>query len=222
MVPDLHAPTRYLARVMQVFPPKSAAPSRSPGPVASTSTSSTPLSDEPTAIHKVAEDLKVPVKDSIVMDDPAKYVYQVQVLEEDKQPGFGRNNEKSKGKETSRQCGALMDVQCTVMRYVASRTRVAQEIERRPPSRDRLAFSKSILRRFIRDCVDRDAAVASPWTVKPAIAARYGVNSVMPEEIRKGVETLKKGEIDKRKKVWEDKEGPAAKKRRQMAEEKGA
>lgn len=89
-------------------------------------------------------------------------------------------------------------------------------------SRDRLAFSKSILRRFIRDCVDRDAAVASPWTVKPAIAARYGVNSVMPEEIRVGVETIKKGEIDKRKKVWEDKEGPAQKKRRQMAEEKGA
>ena len=57
--------------------------------------------------------------------------------------------------------------------------------------------------------------------MKPAIAARYGVSSVMPEEIRKGVETLKKGEIDKRKKVWEDKEGPASKKRRQVAEEKG-
>ena len=92
---------------------------------------------------------------------------------------------------------------------------------RQGPSRDRLAFSKSILRRFIRDCVDRDAAVASPWTVKPAIAARYGVKTVMPDEIRVGVETIKKGEIDKRKKVWEDKEGPAQKKRRQMAEEKG-
>ena len=43
----------------------------------------------------------------------------------------------------------------------------------------------------------------------------------MPEEIRLGVEAVKKGEIDKRKKVWEDKEGPAQKKRRQMAEEKG-
>jgi hypothetical protein len=36
-------------------------------------------------------------------------------------------------------------------------------------SRDRLSFSKSILPRLIRGCVDRDAAVASPWTVKPAI-----------------------------------------------------
>jgi bromodomain adjacent to zinc finger domain protein 1A len=81
-------------------------------------------------------------------------------------------------------------------------------------SRDRLSFSKSILRRFIRDCVDRDAAVASPWTVKPIIAKRYGVDSVMPEETRKGVESIKKGEIDKRKKVWEDKEGPPSKKQK--------
>ena len=34
----------------------------------------------------------------------------------------------------------------------------------------------------------------------------------MPEETRKGVETIKKGEIEKRKKVWEEKDGPTAKK----------
>jgi bromodomain adjacent to zinc finger domain protein 1A len=91
-------------------------------------------------------------------------------------------------------------------------------------SRDRLSFSKSILRRFIRDCVDRDAAVASPWTVKPVIAERYGIDSTMPEETRKGVESIKKGEIDKRKKAWEDKEGPPNKKQKKMTaaqEERG-
>jgi bromodomain adjacent to zinc finger domain protein 1A len=85
-----------------------------------------------------------------------------------------------------------------------------------PSSRDRLSFSKSILRRFIRDCVDRDAAVASPWTVKPLIAKHYGVSSIMPEETRKGVEDIKRGEIDKRKKVWEDREGPPTKKQKKM------
>ena len=92
-------------------------------------------------------------------------------------------------------------------------------------SRDRLSFSKSILRRFIRDCVDRDAAVASPWTVKAPIAARYGVESVMPEETRQGVENIKKGEIDKRKKAWEDKEGPPTKKQKKLTaaqEERGS
>jgi bromodomain adjacent to zinc finger domain protein 1A len=77
-----------------------------------------------------------------------------------------------------------------------------------------LAFSKSILRRFIRDCVDRDAALASPWVVKAAIAKRYGVDTEMPEDIRKAVESLKKSEVEKRKKVWEEKEGPPTKKQK--------
>ena len=91
-------------------------------------------------------------------------------------------------------------------------------------SRDRLSFSKSILRRFIRECVDRDAAVASPWTVKHAIATRYGVDTVMPAAIRQSVAELKKGESDKRRKAWEDKEGPPTKKQKKLAaaeEEKG-
>ena len=80
------------------------------------------------------------------------------------------------------------------------------------------------MRRFIRDCVDRDAAVASPWTVKSSIAIRYGVDTVMPEETRRSVEDLKKGESDKRKKLWEEKEGPPTKKQKKLAaaeEEKG-
>lgn len=91
-------------------------------------------------------------------------------------------------------------------------------------SRDRLAFSKSILRRFIRDCVDRNPAVASPWIVKKPVADRYGVETLMPEATRQGVEDIKKGEIQKRKKVWEDKEGPVAKKPKKMTplqEERG-
>ena len=71
--------------------------------------------------------------------------------------------------------------------------------------------------------MDRDAAVASPWTVKPRVAARYGVDSVMPEATRQGVEDIKKGEIQKRKKVWEDKEGPLKKQKKPSTarEEKG-
>ena len=49
------------------------------------------------------------------------------------------------------------------------------------------------------------------------IAERYGVDSVMPEETRKDVESIKKGEIDKRKKAWEEKEGPPNKKQKKQA-----
>jgi len=45
----------------------------------------------------------------------------------------------------------------------------------------------------------------------------------MPEATRQGVEDIKKGEIQKRKKVWEDKEGPSKKQKKLSAarEEKG-
>lgn len=46
----------------------------------------------------------------------------------------------------------------------------------------------------------------------------------MPEETRKGVENIKRGEIDKRKKAWEDKEGPPNKKQKKLTaaqEERG-
>lgn len=48
----------------------------------------------------------------------------------------------------------------------------------------------------------------------------------MPEETRQGVENIKKGEIDKRKKIWEDKEkeGPPTKKQKKLTaaqEDKG-
>lgn len=53
---------------------------------------------------------------------------------------------------------------------------------------------------------------------------RYGVDSVMPDDIRKDIEVLKKGESDKRKKVWEEKEGPSKRQKKMTAaeEEKGA
>lgn len=60
--------------------------------------------------------------------------------------------------------------------------------------------------------------------MKNVIATRYGVDTVMPEATRIGVENLKKGESDKRKKAWEDKEGPPTKKQKKVGvveEEKG-
>ena len=40
----------------------------------------------------------------------------------------------------------------------------------------------------------------------------------MPEETRKGVQEVKNKEIEKRKKVWEDKEGPPSKKQKKLDE----
>ncbi|KAI0036698.1 chromatin remodeling complex protein [Vararia minispora EC-137] len=199
---------KFLARVVEVYPPRVS----SKNSVNGTTTNQTPGASSSNGapelhgrmpVHAIGGDLKVPAKEINATDDPTKYLYKVQILEEERPEGARDKLAASTREARAKWNGSLMEVQCGLM------------------SRDRLAFSKSILRRFIRDCVDRDAAVASPWTVKPPIAARYGVSSVMPEATRQGVEDIKKGEIQKRKKVWEDKE-PPAKKQKRLAEEKGA
>ena len=208
--------SRYYARVMQVFPPRSSL-------AAATSPPFPPKADEEDQIHQLASDLKLPVKDANVRDDPQKYLYKIQIHEDNKEKVATSPNDKPEA-EKSKWSGSLMEVQCSSMRYFVHD--VASPMLERADyasflvscSRDRLTFSKSILRRFIRDCVDRDAAVASPWVVKKFIADKYGVSSIMPDETRKGVENLKKGEMEKRKKAWEEKEGPSAKKQKKEPE----
>ncbi|KAG5353254.1 hypothetical protein C0989_008989 [Termitomyces sp. Mn162] len=187
--------TKYYARVEKVYPPKYNADVGARDAYKDSSLSSSLEDEQP---HVIGGDLTVPTKEANIHDNPALYFYWVHIIELEKDKGHEKKQGGSKHTEKDNAIGSLMEVQCGMM------------------SRDRLSFSKSILRRFIRDCVDRDAAVASPWTVKPSIAKRYGLDSVMPEETRKGVENIKKGEIDKRKKVWEDKEGPPNKKQKKM------
>lgn len=173
--------------------------------------------------HMITGDLKIPAKDFNDSDPPDRYFYWVQILEPEKDKSHDKAKSAQDKAKMEESVGSLMEVTCHLMRYAVVMVRCSRNLTY-PQSRDRLTFSKSILRRFIRDCVDRDAAVASPWTVKPAIARRYGVNSDMSEETRRGVETIKKGEIDKRKKVWEDKDGPPSKKQKKMTpaqEERG-
>lgn len=110
---------RYFARIVQVFPPRpSLLLQSSIKSEAQASTSSSPLSDEEPSIHRAAEDMKVPVKEANARDDPAKYYYKVQILEEEKQPGAGKVSDRNKGKDKqSKYSRSLMDVQCPDMRY---------------------------------------------------------------------------------------------------------
>ncbi|KAH0838447.1 chromatin remodeling complex protein [Lanmaoa asiatica] len=189
----------FYAKVLRVCSPKPSPEITEALPPNQASSSTSPVHQTPPAddvqIHKIGSDLKIPAKEAHARDDPLQYIYQVQILEEphDKSHEKGKATQKDKGQWS----GRLVDVQCNTMRHVD-------------------VILESILRRFIRDCVDRDAAVASPWTVKEAIAKHYGVDSIMPEETRRGVENIKKGEIDKRKKIWEDKEGPPTKKQKKL------
>ncbi|KAF8581380.1 chromatin remodeling complex protein [Ramaria rubella] len=190
---------RYWARVIQVYPPR-ALRARASSTTSDNTTSPPPDAVDEVEPHRISGDLKQPIAQLNAIDDPKSYYYKVQLIEEGTTGDSEYPDAKGKGKASVKYGTSLMEVQSDVM------------------SRDRLSFSKSILRRFIRDCVDRDAAVASPWTVKREIADKYGVENIMPEETRKGVQEVKNKEIEKRKKVWEDKEGPPSKKQRKHEE----
>ncbi|KAJ1311804.1 hypothetical protein OPQ81_010269 [Rhizoctonia solani] len=156
-----------------------------------------PTQVDPASIaHRIGGDLSLPPNEALSKDDPGAYFYQVQLIEEGDEDDGGAevNGAGGSGGGGTKWAGSTMEVQMGVM------------------SRDRLAFSKSILRRFIRECVSRDAAIASPWVVKPALAVRYGLETEMPAAMRKSMERAKAGELEKRKKVWEDKEDRPSKK----------
>ena len=64
-----------------------------------------------------------------------------------------------------------------------------------------------MLKRFIRDCVYRDAAVYSPWLIKSAIAARYEISTDMPDQVRDNIQAFKDKQMDKRKRDREERLG---------------
>lgn len=119
-ITDTYTPHRYLARVVQVFPPRPPyKPSSSrTSPEGQASSSTTPLPDEEPIIHKIAEDLKISVQDSIARDDPKNYYYKIQILEEERSATQGKASDRNKGKEVrqSKYTGSLMDVRCSQMR----------------------------------------------------------------------------------------------------------
>lgn len=68
-------------------------------------------------------------------------------------------------------------------------------------SRDRLTFSKTILRKYIRECVVRDPSVGSPWIVRHLLAQKYGIPISPSEEVIRKNNVIKEGKLLKRKKV---------------------
>jgi hypothetical protein len=64
-----------------------------------------------------------------------------------------------------------------------------------------------MLKRFIRDCVARDAAIFSPWIVKKPIAVRYGLPLEMTDERRAVIAALREAQMDRRKRDREERLG---------------
>ncbi|GJJ72255.1 hypothetical protein EMPS_04612 [Entomortierella parvispora] len=50
-------------------------------------------------------------------------------------------------------------------------------------SRDRLAFNKNILRKYIRECATKESYIGAPWMVKPFLCKKYDVETKLPSDL---------------------------------------
>lgn len=80
-------------------------------------------------------------------------------------------------------------------------------------NRDRLCFSKSILKRYLKECVTRDPSVGSPWLVKPRLAQQFGLPLNQSADVAARNKDIRDGALAKRKKVSND-DYPTAKRQR--------
>ena len=84
-------------------------------PLASTSSSPHP-NDQPPP-HQIHGDLKVAAKEVNASDDPTKYLYKVQILEEEKSEGREKYTASTK-EARAKWNGTITEVRCNVMRWV--------------------------------------------------------------------------------------------------------
>jgi bromodomain adjacent to zinc finger domain protein 1A len=116
-----HFVSRFVARVVELFLPRSNAKvngeSTDAPPVASTSSSPYP-NDQPLP-HQIHGDLKVSAKEVNAADDPMKYLYKVQILEEEKSEGRDKYTASTK-EARAKWNGTITEVRCNVMRCVVS------------------------------------------------------------------------------------------------------
>lgn len=115
---------KYSAKITKVYPPKVVYASDSPPPEWDSSLESDLDSDDdskepalrwidPEMPHLVGGDMSISAQDSCHRDDPSKYIYKVQIVEEDV-------NGEASGSQLSDEVkqkwsGSLMDVQCGAM-----------------------------------------------------------------------------------------------------------
>jgi hypothetical protein len=98
-------------------------------------------------------------------------------------------------------------------------------MERRADSltRDRLSFSKTILKKYLKECVVRDASIGSPWVVKPLLAEKFGIPTSMSEDVEEKNRLIKEVKLSKRRKYLDEEggedSGAAKKPRKSKAEE---
>jgi bromodomain adjacent to zinc finger domain protein 1A len=178
--------------------------------------------------HPLAANLNLEPEEVLENDDPMKYFYSARLIVEGSE--WSGSGEEFEGSLMEVQADKISYVSSPfsppkvhglpssltvalphpLPKVLPSRPSASQMISQMAsltPSRDRINFSRAMLKRFIRDCVDRDPAVYSPWIVKPQLAARYGIPTEMSDEIREEIESFRERQMDRRKRERDERLG---------------
>ena len=141
-------------------------------------------------IHPFARKLDLPIEEVLQRDDPMAYRYEVELI--------GWN---SLLPEAERVNGEVEEARPERI-ILANAAQV---------SRDRLNFSKAILKRFMKESVVRDPAAYSPWVVKATLSKRFSIPTEMSEEQLGYINHYKEIKMEQRKRGREEKDGPSKK-----------
>ncbi|KAG0282898.1 hypothetical protein BGZ96_012730 [Linnemannia gamsii] len=75
-----------------------------------------------------------------------------------------------------------------LVRVVDKRGRGIEDMERVVDcsllSRERLAFNKNIIRKYVRECSAKESYIGAPWMVKSSLAKRYGIETKLPADLQ--------------------------------------
>ncbi|KAF9133138.1 hypothetical protein BGW39_010467 [Mortierella sp. 14UC] len=69
-------------------------------------------------------------------------------------------------------------------------------------SRERLAFNKNIIRKYVRECSSKESYIGAPWIVKPSLVKKYGIETKLPADLQAARDTAltklkkRKGGVD--------------------------
>ncbi|KAG9069324.1 hypothetical protein KI688_010224 [Linnemannia hyalina] len=93
-----------------------------------------------------------------------------------------------------------------LVRVVDKRGRGIEDMERVVDcsllSRERLAFNKNIIRKYVRECSAKENYIGAPWMVKTSLAKKYGIETKLPADLQAARESAfaklkkRKGGVD--------------------------
>ncbi|KAG0271064.1 hypothetical protein BGZ95_001189 [Linnemannia exigua] len=93
-----------------------------------------------------------------------------------------------------------------LVRVVDKRGRGIEDMERVVDcsllSRERLAFNKNIIRKYVRECSSKESYIGAPWIVKPSLVKKYGIETKLPADLQAARESAftklkkRKGGVD--------------------------